>query len=58
LRNAGPLTWWDASRSRPGNELAFVWCGRLNFRAINNDYSGATVHQLGRLYREELAEGL
>jgi len=58
MRRAGPLLWRNRAIGTPGNELAFAWKGELNFRAINSDYSGATTHDLGRIYREELACGL
>jgi hypothetical protein len=58
MRNAGPLRWRNSVLGAPGNELAFAWKGALKFHAINADYSGATSHELARLYREELAIGL
>jgi hypothetical protein len=58
IRDQGPLRWWQRDRSSAGNELAFVWRGVLNFKAINADYAGANISELARLYREELAIGL
>ncbi len=58
MRDLGPLPWWNAALAGPSNELAFVWKGELNYRAINADYAGQSLHDLARLYREELAEGL
>jgi hypothetical protein len=57
-RHEGPLHWWRKQLGGPGNELAFVWQGRLQFRAINSDFSGMSIRELARLYREELAGGL
>jgi hypothetical protein len=58
MRDAGPLRWRNHALGGPENELAFIWKGELNFRAINGDYSGATTHELARMYREDLAAGL
>jgi hypothetical protein len=58
MRDDGPLIWWKKDRSGPGNELAFIWRGELRFRVINGDHAGHAARDLGRLYREELAQGL
>lgn len=58
MRHAGPLRWRNRALGTPGNELAFAWQGKLKFHVVNSDYAGATNHDLARLYREELAEGI
>ena len=58
LSDLGPLPWWDKSRAGRYNELAFIWSGELSFTVINGDYAGDTMFDLGRLYCQELADGL
>jgi hypothetical protein len=54
----GPLPWWRRDLSGPNNELAFIWNGAIEFRAINSDYAGESTTALAQLYREALREGL
>jgi hypothetical protein len=58
MSDIGYLPWWRADLADRRNELAFIWTGELSYSFINNDYAGHSIHQLARLYVDELSEGL
>lgn len=58
LSAVGPLPWWNSSLAGAGHELAFIWNGSLAYSSINGDFAGASLLELAKLYRDELAHGL
>jgi hypothetical protein len=58
LRDTGYLRWWDKGLAERNNELAFVWTGPLTYRVINGDHAGHSIHELAKMYAEDLADGL
>lgn len=56
---AGPnLDWVDSTKTKPPNELGFLWVDDFEFEFIHGDYSGHGIAKCASLYREQLREGI